>query len=156
MTRPEGARDPAGENVPPPSVTSAITRDPLDPRAAEDAVTTPETGAAVVFRGIIRNHDDGRTDVVALDYTAHPDAPRIMDTVVRRVAAEHPEVRVAARHRIGPLRVGEDALVVAVASAHRAEAFACCSALVDAIKAEVPIWKRQDYAGGDHSWVGLA
>ncbi|MGW9826396.1 molybdenum cofactor biosynthesis protein MoaE [Brevibacterium sp. CS2] len=144
------------ENTPAPYVAARITTDPLDPRAAQAAVTTVETGAAVVFSGVIRNHDEGRTDVVALDYTAHPDAAAIIAEVVARVAAEHPGVRVDAAHRIGPLRVGEDALVVAVASAHRTEAFACCAALVDAIKAEVPIWKRQDYAGGDHSWVGLA
>lgn len=145
-----------GENTPAPYVAARITTDPLDLRAAQAAVTTVETGAAVVFSGVIRNHDEGRTDVVALDYTAHPDAAAIIAEVVARVATEHPGVRVDAAHRIGPLHVGEDALVVAVASAHRAEAFACCAALVDAIKAEVPIWKRQDYAGGDHSWVGLA
>lgn len=150
---PHGA--PAAENTPAPHVAARITTEPLDPRAAQAAVTTAETGAAVVFSGVIRNHDEGRTDVVALDYTAHPDAGRIIAAVVARVAAEHPGVRIDAAHRIGALRVGEDALVVAVASAHRAEAFACCAALVDAIKAEVPIWKRQDYAGGDHSWVGL-
>ncbi|GAA4284232.1 molybdenum cofactor biosynthesis protein MoaE [Brevibacterium daeguense] len=145
-----------GENIPRPFVHAAITTEAIDVGAVQAAVTTPETGAAVVFRGIIRNHDEGRTDVIALDYTSHPDAEAIMRRVVSGVAADHLEVRIVAVHRIGPLAIGEDALVVATASAHRAEAFACAAEAVDAIKAEVPIWKQQRYAAGDHSWVGLA
>jgi molybdopterin synthase catalytic subunit len=64
-------------------------------------------------------------------------------------------VRLWAEHRLGRLAVGDDALVVVVASAHRREAFAACAELVDRIKARVPIWKKQDYADGTHDWVGI-
>lgn len=147
---------PHGENPVAPLLHAAVTEAPLDAAAAERAVASDACGATVVFRGVIRDHDDGRTDVTTLEYTCHPDADAILRAVVGRVAAAHPGTRVHAEHRIGGLRVGEDALVVAVAAAHRGEAFACCAAVVDAVKAEVPIWKRQEYAGGDHSWVGLA
>lgn len=137
-------------------VHTAVTTSPLDAQAADAAVCTDVMGASVVFRGIIRNHDEGRSGVQGLDYSAHPDAGTILANTVAKVAAAHPSVRIWAEHRIGSLQVGEDALVVACASAHRQAAFACCSDLVDAIKAEVPIWKQQFYAEGDHSWVGLS
>lgn len=136
-------------------VEAKVTDDRLDVRAAEAAVTTPQTGAAVTFRGVIRDHDSGRDDVVGLTYSAHPAAQDLLAETVARSAAEHPRTRIWCAHRLGDLGVGDDALVVSVASAHRAEAFACCAAVVDAIKAEVPIWKRQRYADGEHDWVGL-
>lgn len=147
--------NPAVENPVPALVHAAVTEDVLDAVTAERAVAHPACGAGVVFRGVIRDHDSGRTDVTALEYTGHPDADAIMRAVVERVAAAHPGVRVHAVHRLGDLRIGDDALIVAVAAAHRREAFACCAAVVDAVKADVPIWKRQDYASGDHAWVGL-
>ncbi|WP_349829031.1 molybdenum cofactor biosynthesis protein MoaE [Brevibacterium litoralis] len=136
-------------------VHTSVGTEPLDHVAAEASVTTAHTGASVVFRGTIRDHDEGRTGVTGLDYSAHPDAGRILERTVSTVAAAHPSVRIHAAHRIGHLDIGEDALVVACASAHRQAAFACCSDLVDAIKAEVPIWKQQYFAEGDHTWVGL-
>lgn len=143
------------ENPLTPFVHAAVVAHALDVDAAQGAVGAPEAGATVLFRGVIRDHDGGRTDITGLDYSAHPDADAIMRRVVEGVAAAHPGVRVHAVHRIGSLDIGDDALVVAVAAAHRQEAFACCAAVVDAVKAEVPIWKRQTYARGDHDWVGL-
>lgn len=136
-------------------VHARVIAAPLDAAAAEAAVTTALTGAVVAFRGVIRNHDSGHTDVVGLTYTAHPAAERILAEVADRVAAAHPGTRIWCGHRLGDLGIGDDALVVAVGAAHRGEAFACCAALVDAIKAEVPIWKQQHYAAGGHDWVGL-
>ena len=59
----------------------------------------------------------------------------------------------AAQHRVGALAVGEVAVVVAVAAAHRGEAFAMCARVIDEIKATVPIWKYESYADGDADWV---
>ena len=78
-----------------------------------------------------------------------------MRQVAEEIAAEFPGVRIWAEHRIGALVVGDSALEAAVASAHRKEAFTACDALVDRIKVRVPIWKRQTYTDGTHSWVGL-
>lgn len=139
-------------------VHTSITEDPLTDDAAA-AVLSPQMGAVASFRGVIRNHDSGRDDVTGLDYTAHPQAGEILAAtcaaVAQEFAAESGGVRIWAAHRIGSLAVGEDALVVAVAAAHRREAFACCAELVDRIKAEVPIWKQQHYATGGHDWVGI-
>ncbi len=132
-----------------------VTEEALDLTAAEARVKTPQTGALAVFHGVVRDHDSGRDDVVGLAYTAHPQAQAVLDEVLAGAVAAHPGVRMSAEHRIGELRVGDDALLVAVASAHRKEAFAACADLVDRIKARVPIWKRQDYSDGAHDWVGV-
>jgi molybdopterin synthase catalytic subunit len=131
---------------------AAISSQPLDPAAVDRAVAGPEYGAVVLFTGVVRNHDDGRP-VSALEYSAHPDAERFLRACCADVAADT-GLPVAAVHRVGALTVGDLAIVVAVASAHRAEAFATCARLVDRIKHEVPIWKRQLFADGLSEWVG--
>jgi molybdopterin synthase catalytic subunit len=130
-------------------VTDAV----LDADAVEAAVRSDRDGAVVTFRGVIRDHDGGR-DVTSLDYSAHPDAQRFLAEVCARVA-ERTGLAVAAAHRVGALTIGDVALVAAVAAPHRAEAFAACGELVDAVKAEVPIWKRQHFPQGPSEWVGL-
>jgi molybdopterin synthase catalytic subunit len=132
---------------------SSITPDPIDPAAIEAFVMAAEQGALVTFRGIVRNHDHGLT-VTSLEYQAHPDADRFLEECCRTIAAET-GLAVAAAHRVGWLVVGETALVAAVAAPHRAEAFAACEKLVNLIKQNVPIWKRQHLADGATEWVGL-
>ncbi len=130
-----------------------ISAEPIDAAEAEQAVLTVADGALVTFRGVVRDLDDGR-GVLALDYSAHPEAERFLRSSCERIA-EETGLAVAALHRVGALRIGDVALVAAVASPHRAEAFAACARLVDDIKASVPIWKRQHYADGVSGWVGL-
>lgn len=132
-----------------------LTEDPLDPGTARRAVADPSCGAVVGFSGVIRDHDGGRTGVTGLEYTAHPSAHEVLCDVVARAAADHPGTRVWAAHRTGALAVGDSALEVAVAAAHRREAFAACADVVDRIKEAVPIWKREAFRDGGHAWVGL-
>ncbi|MCC5671134.1 molybdenum cofactor biosynthesis protein MoaE [Kocuria rhizophila] len=134
---------------------AGITEEPLDGELARREVADPGCGAVVGFSGVIRDHDGGRDGVTGLEYSAHPSAAQVISEVVAGTAREHPGTRVWAEHRIGALAVGDSALEVAVAAAHRTEAFAACSALVDRIKASVPIWKRESFADGQHTWVGL-
>lgn len=134
-------------------VLAIITADALDAAALESFVLTPENGALVTFRGVVRNHDHGLA-VSSLDYQAHPDAQRFLEETCAAVAAET-GLRIAAAHRVGSLAIGDTALVAAVASPHRAEAFAACEKLVDRIKQSVPIWKRQHLADGATEWVGI-
>jgi molybdopterin synthase catalytic subunit len=122
-------------------------------RAVEDAVAAPECGAVVTFRGVVRDVDGGR-DVTSLDYEAHPDATAVLRAVCADVARET-GLRVAAVHRYGHLGIGDVALVAAASAGHREEAFAACSLLVERIKAEVPIWKKQRFTDGESEWVGL-
>ncbi|MFF2552126.1 molybdenum cofactor biosynthesis protein MoaE [Nocardia sp. NPDC058058] len=128
-----------------------ISDQPLNPAEVEKAVIGPEHGAVVVFTGTVRNHDGGQA-VSALEYSAHPEAEKFLRRVCAEVA-ESSGLPVAAIHRIGPLAIGDLAIAVAVASPHRAEAFATCATLVDRIKHEVPIWKRQLFTDGLSEWV---
>ncbi|MFD2026238.1 molybdenum cofactor biosynthesis protein MoaE [Promicromonospora aerolata] len=133
-----------------------VTQDVLDDavgRAVEAAVLAPECGAVVTFRGVVRDDDGGRA-VTSLDYEAHPDATGVLRKVCQAVAAET-GLRVAAAHRYGHLEVGDVALVASASAGHRREAFEACSLLVERIKAEVPIWKRQQFTDGESEWVGL-
>lgn len=141
-----------GEHVAPPPF-ALVTTEPLDRAEVEAAVLTDADGALVVFEGVIRNHDGGRS-VSGIEYRAHPDAEAFLRDVCAAVAAQA-GVRVAAAHRYGELPVGAVALIAAVAAPHRAEAFAACERLVDEIKARTPIWKRQHLADGTSEWVGL-
>jgi molybdopterin synthase catalytic subunit len=117
------------------------------------AVQDPAAGGHAVFIGTVRDHDGGR-DVLDLSYSAHTSAPLTMRQVALRIAATEGVCAVAAVHRVGDLRVGDLAVVVAVSAAHREDAFAACRRLIDDIKAEVPIWKHQAFADGGTEWVG--
>ena len=140
------------ESVPP--VFALVTDAVLDRTALEAFVATESDGAVVTFEGVIRDHDHG-SGVSALDYEAHPDAVAFLRAVCEEIAATS-GLRVAAAHRIGHLVVGDVALIAAVASPHRADAFAACARLVDLIKERTPIWKRQHLANGVTEWVGLS
>ena len=135
-------------------VAALLGEQPLDPAQAEAQAWSERAGAVVVFSGIVRNHDAGQP-VYTLNYTAHPSAEQRLKEVALGLAAEHESIRVWVGHRVGGLEIGDHALVAAVASGHRQEAFAACADLVEQIKAEVPIWKEQFFADGTREWVGL-
>ncbi|CCQ17011.1 Molybdopterin synthase, large subunit MoaE [Rhodococcus sp. AW25M09] len=134
-------------------LVARISSEPLSTAEVEAAVQDSRHGAVVLFSGIVRDHDGGHA-VETLEYRAHPDAERFLSRCCAEVSADT-GLAVAAVHRVGDLRVGDLALVAAVGSAHRAEAFEACARLVERIKAEVPIWKRQGFEGGRTEWVGL-
>ncbi|MFE4195478.1 molybdenum cofactor biosynthesis protein MoaE [Paenarthrobacter sp. NPDC056912] len=139
-------------------VSAVLSSEPISVDQAILAVESDTAGAVVSFSGVVRNHDDGKA-VDRLSYSAHPTAHQVMSDVVAQLVAEHSgeadqPVRIWAAHRIGMLEIGDPALVCAVAAAHRGQAFAVCSELVDRIKAQVPIWKEQFFADGTVEWVG--
>ncbi len=89
-----------------------------------------------------------------MEYSSHPGAGDVIARVAAQVAATHSKVyALAVSHRIGSLAIGDSAIVCAVSSAHRAEAFAACAALVDEVKLQLPIWKRQELSDGSEEWV---
>jgi molybdopterin synthase catalytic subunit len=134
---------------------AAISDIPLDLAAHLAAVDDPAVGAVTTFVGRVRDHDpDASTSVVALEYSAHPDAPAALAAIAER-AGEGTSALVAVSHRIGRLGVGDLAVVIAVAAAHRAEAFEVCRAVIETIKTELPVWKRQVEADGTATWLGL-
>ncbi|MFV2112150.1 molybdenum cofactor biosynthesis protein MoaE [Micromonospora sp. LOL_025] len=135
-----------------PATFGEVTDRPLDLAAHEAAVADRRAGAVVSFQGVVRDHDHGRV-VTSLEYEGHPSADRILREVAAEIAADPDVYAVAVSHRVGPLAIGDAALVAAVSTAHRAAAFAACARLVDEVKARLPIWKRQVFADGTEEWV---
>lgn len=136
-------------------VRTLLTRDPLDVAAAHADVEHPEAGGIGVFSGLVRNHHDGDA-VDHLEYEAWEDrAEQMLDEVARAVAVSHPSVRaVHVSHRIGRLEVGEVSVLCVASAPHRDQALAAASALIDEVKAQVPIWKRETLVDGTVRWPG--
>ena len=126
---------------------------PLDVLEVIDAVADPAAGGVDVFVGAVRDHDHDQ-GVTGLEYSAHPTAAATLREVAEAVAARYDVLAIAAVHRVGRLRVGDAAVVVAAAAAHRGEAFDACRGLIDDLKATVPIWKHQLFTDGSDEWVG--
>ena len=126
---------------------------PLSVDEVLHAVRAPAAGGIALFVGAVRDSDGGR-GVRGLGYSAHPSALPVLRQVAERVLSAYPVVRLAAVHRVGELAIGDLAVVVAVACPHRAAAFDACRALIDSLKAEVPIWKHQQFTDGTQEWVG--
>jgi molybdopterin synthase catalytic subunit len=130
----------------------AVTTEPLDVAAHERAVADRRAGAVVTFQGVVRDHDGGQ-GVVELEYEGHPSAAKVLDEIVAEFTADPEVYALAVSHRVGQLEIGDIALVAAVSTAHRAEAFQICGRLVDEVKARLPIWKRQLFTDGTEEWV---
>lgn len=131
---------------------ATVSTEPITVADCAAAVDSPSHGAVVTFAGVVRDHDGGK-GVLRLNYEAHPEAEAAIRASAERVAERWPEVRIAVAHRVGELIVGDLALACAVASAHRASAFAACAALIDDVKETVPIWKEQGFTDGSTEWV---
>ncbi|MCC6554198.1 MAG: molybdenum cofactor biosynthesis protein MoaE [Polyangiaceae bacterium] len=136
-------------------MTARIRTEPLSLDELLAEVSHPGAGGVVTFLGLVRDENEGRA-VSLLEYEAYGTmAEAELTRILAELTAEIPGVRVAAAHRVGPLRVG-DAAVICVASApHRGEAFRACRQLIDRIKARLPIWKREHGPDGPY-WVGWA
>lgn len=117
------------------------------------AVADPSAGGTALFIGTVRNHDHERP-VDELRYEAHPEALKHLRAVAERVCENPAVTALAAVHRTGVLAIGDAAVIVAVAAAHRDVAFVACRQLIDDLKAEVPIWKHQHFSDGASEWVG--
>jgi molybdopterin synthase catalytic subunit len=131
---------------------AALTHDALTVDEHARAVDDSSAGAVVTFAGVVRDHDRGR-EVTGIEYVGHPTAGQVLVDVVRDVAGRFPIETVAVSHRLGQLAIGDAALVVAVSAAHRQEAFAAASALVDEVKHLLPVWKHQHFTDGSDEWV---
>ena len=129
---------------------------PLAVDEVYDAVRADTAGGVALFVGTVRDHDENKP-VEALGYSAHSTAKAALQAVVVGVAERRPEVVAAAAvHRVGDLRIGDIAVIVAVACTHRGDAFLACQELIDDLKASVRIWKHQVFADGGEEWVGTS
>jgi len=123
-----------------------VCDEPLSAEALTAAVAAPAAGAIVLFQGVTRT-------VERLDYEAYREmAERRIEGILAECAERHGLLGAAAEHRVGQVPRGEPAVIVAVAAAHREEAFAASREAIDRIKAEAPIWKREVEAGSGR-WV---
>jgi len=132
-----------------------VSNAPLDEDRIASLVSDDGAGAVVTFAGVVRSRDHDRV-VRSLTYEGHPTAAEVLADVARTIAEEHDVIALAVAHRIGDLAIGDAALVAAVASAHRGEAFRACQALVDLTKERLPVWKHQFFADGTDEWVNCA
>jgi molybdopterin synthase catalytic subunit len=120
------------------------------------AVADPAAGGIALFAGTVRDNDAGR-GVTGLGYSAHPSADAELRRVAEEIVAKYDDViGLAVVHRTGELAIGDLAVVAGVSCGHRAEAFAACHALIDELKASIPIWKHQEFTDGSAEWVGSA
>jgi molybdopterin converting factor subunit 1 len=124
-----------------------VTGEPLSADALSRLVGDPGAGAIVCFQGVTRS-------VAMLDYEAYREmAEARIEAIAGECIDRHSLLGVAAEHRVGQVPLGEPAVVVAVSAAHRAEAFAGAREVIDRIKAEAPIWKREIPSGEEGEWV---
>jgi molybdopterin synthase catalytic subunit len=134
----------------------ALTTEPLPVAAVYEWAVRPDCGAVVLFSGTVRDHAEGRAGVVQLTYEAYDEyvLPRL-DAIAAEIRAQWPTTgRVALLHRTGPLELGESSVIVAVSSPHRGEAFDAAGYGIDTLKATVPIWKQETWAGGQDWALG--
>jgi molybdopterin synthase catalytic subunit len=150
----QDSRDPAADAVAPSTGDSwvGLAAGPLPVAEVTVWAGRPDCGAVVVFSGNARDHAEGRTNVTSLEYEAYEEqaVPRL-EAVAAEARTRWPAVgRIALVHRTGRLAIGDAAVVVAVSSPHRADAFDAARFCIDTLKAAVPIWKRETWDGGDH------
>lgn len=121
----------------------------------DQAVRSDRAGACLSFAGRVRNHDEGH-EVDAIEYVAHPSSPEVLDLIAREVSQRPGICGLAVIHRFGHLDVGEIALGAVISAEHRREAYQAMEMLIDRIKMELPVWKRQDFVHGGSQWSGMA
>lgn len=130
-----------------------LVRRPISADALLAAVASPTHGASALFLGTVREQNEGRP-VSGIDYSAYDAmAERELDRIVAEARERHPGVLVAVEHRLGTLAVGEASVGIAAAHARRAPALDAVRFVIEAIKASVPIWKREHYTDGSREWV---
>ncbi|MGH7545485.1 MAG: molybdenum cofactor biosynthesis protein MoaE [Gemmatimonadota bacterium] len=126
----------------------------IDTAALLRRAGTGADGACVLFLGTVRDSHEGRR-VVALEYEAYPSmAERVLRGIAEDAAREHAVSDIAIEHRVGRLAVGETSVAVAVRAPHRDAAYRASRAILERLKREAPIWKREVYAEGGSAWLG--
>ncbi|SNU01675.1 molybdopterin synthase subunit MoaE [Ruaniaceae bacterium KH17] len=131
-------------------ISGIVDRD-IDTDALTAAVYSDESGALLTFAGVVRVHDHGK-ECTGIDYVAHPMADSALREAVAGFATRAGVHGVVAQHRVGYLGIGGVALFVAASATHRREAFECVSDVVEWVKANLPVWKKQYLADGTYEW----
>ena len=132
----------------------AIVREPIDPAHVLAQIGDDQDGASLLFVGVVRDHNDGRS-VGGVRYDAYEEmAHHVLEEIVDEAARAAGTDRVAALHRVGELAVGEVSVAIAVSSPHRAESYDASRYIIEEIKKRLPVWKKERYSDGAEEWVG--
>jgi MoaE-MoaD fusion protein len=130
-----------------------LTHAPVNLTSVVVEVVDEQAGAIATFLGTVRAHSRGR-DVIALEYEAYEEmAEHVMAGIANELLARYELCKVAMSHRLGRVEVGETSVAIAVSAPHRQDALAACADAIEALKAEVPLWKKEFYADGEE-WIG--
>jgi molybdopterin synthase catalytic subunit len=130
-----------------------LTHGPVNLTSVLVEVVDEQAGAIATFLGTVRAHSRGR-DVIALEYEAYEEmAEDVMASIADELLARYDLCKVAMSHRLGRVEVGETSVAIAVSAAHRQDALAACADAIEALKSQVPLWKKELYVGGEE-WIG--
>jgi len=133
-----------------------ITAEPIDVDRLKRQLATDAAGACVCFEGWVRDHNEGRP-VTALEYEAYEALARKEgERILAAARSRYELLDVACWHRVGRLEIGDCAVWVGVTAAHRGAAFDACRFVIDQVKQDVPIWKKEHYRDGASGWVNCA
>ena len=136
-------------------VSAVVTSEVVNITDLAALVKDDSCGAIVTFTGDVRNHDGGK-GVHVLTYEIHPSAGQEILRITQETSNKFDVVKVAVAHRYGQIPIGQTAFAVAISAHHRESAFEACQALVNTVKAELPIWKHQVFTDGSDEWVNTA
>ena len=133
-----------------------ISPRPIEPQSAQRELTHTSAGACATFEGWVRNHNEGQA-VASLEYEAYAQlAEAEGNRIMTEAVAKFDLLAAQAVHRVGHLQIGDMAVWVGVAAAHRGPAFDACRFIIDELKARVPIWKKEHYVAGASAWINCA
>jgi MoaE-MoaD fusion protein len=130
-----------------------LVENPIDVGAVAAEVADEKAGAIATFQGTVRSQSRGR-QVIALEYEAYSGmAEKVMAEIADEVSERYDVCAVAVTHRVGRVEIGETSVAIAVSAPHRQDALAACRDVIDALKEQVPLWKKELYEGGEE-WIG--
>jgi molybdopterin synthase catalytic subunit len=130
-----------------------LTTEPIGADSVLPLVAAPEHGAALVFLGVVRDHNEGRA-VSGVHYEGYAEmAERTLTQILTEAARRIQPARLAAVHRLGELGIGDVSIAIAVSTPHRAEAFEACRYVIEEVKQRLTVWKQERYRSGEQSWL---
>lgn len=131
------------------SIRVSVGEEPIDGGALVAEIGRPDSGATVLFMGTVRDHSEGKEGVTHLEYEVFAERvePKIAE-IVSDACTRWPVLSAVVEHRSGPVGVGETSVAVAVACAHRSDAFEAARFIIDELKQRAPIWKKEFWPGG--------
>ena len=137
--------------------TVRLTHEKLDGGAIANSLADPACGAVITFEGIVRQDGPADNSLIALEYSAYESMALQQMRSLREEALKQFAIRDAAIvHRLGRMAIGETSVVIVVSAPHRKDAFEACRWLIEMLKRDVPIWKKEIWSQGEATWVAAS